>query len=246
MNRRPTLPLLAILAASAVAQLAAAPPAFAQADASAQFATTTLSLSATGEVQVAPDQAWLRTGVATDAASAAEAVAQNRTKMSAVVTAMAAQGVGGPDVQTSALELTAQYADAGQGRRRLTGYEAHNIVTVRMRDLARVGAVVDALVAVGANEIDGVDFDVADRSPVEDQARRAAVKALEAKAALYADATGYRLKRLVSLSEGGGPVFQPMARMARVVVTGSHVATPVAPGELTVRIDVQGEYELSR
>ena len=72
-------------------------------------------------------------------------------------------------------------------------------------------------------------------------------RALQAKAALYAEATGYRVRRLVSLSEGGGPTFMPMARRAEVVVTGARLhPTPVAPGKLTVRVSVNGEYELSR
>jgi uncharacterized protein YggE len=158
---------------------------------------------------------------------------------------MTAHGIGGADVQTSALQLSAQYADQDKGPRRLTGYQAQNTITVRVSELAQVGAVVDALVAAGANEIEGVDFDIADRRPVEDQARRLAVKALEARAALYAEATGYRVKRLVSLSEGGGPVLQPMMRMAAMAVP-LRPTTPVAPGELTVRVSVDGEYELTR
>lgn len=245
MTMRALAILLTCIPAAAMAQAVVAPSAVAQTGDAAQFSATTLNLTADGEVRVAPDQAWLQTGVSTTAATAAEAVAHNRARMNAVVQAMAAKGVSGPDVQTSALELTAQYAEDAQGPRRLSGYQAHNIVTVRVRDLTRVGAVVDALVAAGANEIEGVNFDLADRRPVEDQARRLAVKALEAKAALYAEATGYRIKRLVSLSEGGGPVFQPMARMAPMALA-ARAPTPVAPGELTVSINVSGEYELAR
>jgi len=118
-------------------------------------------------------------------------------------------------------------------------------VTIVVEELARLGPAVDAVTAAGANQINGISFGLKDSSAAEDQARLAAVKALRAKAELYAAATGYRVSRLVSLSEGGGiepgPVV-PMMMKARMAAA----PTPVAAGELTVRIDVNGLYELAK
>jgi hypothetical protein len=235
--------LLAVGLFSAVA--AAAPPALAQDEGAAEFRATTLSLSADGEVRVRPDLAVINLGVRTEGQTAAEALSRNRDRMSATVAALRAQGVAEADIQTSNLNLDPQYFDDGKSPRRLTGYQASNTVSVRLHDMMRVGPVVDALVAAGANQIDNISFQLSDSRPAEDAARREALKALQGKADLYAQATGYRLQRLVRLSEGGGG-FQPRMMAAEVVAFGARKATPVEPGELTVRISVSGVYELAR
>jgi uncharacterized protein YggE len=241
MNRFPL-----VVAAAAALGLAAVPPAFAQAPAGgdAVFRATTLNLSAYGETRVRPDQATITLGVVTQGSSAAEAMRLNRERMTGTVAALKAQGLAERDIQTSSLDLQAQYAyEQGQAPR-LTGYQASNQVSVTVRDLARLGAVVDAVVQAGANQVAGISFSLADPTAAEDAARRAAVKALAAKAALYAQATGYRIGRLVNLSENGGytaPPPRPLA-MARMAAE----ATPVQPGELKVRIEVNGTYELAR
>ena len=114
-------------------------------------------------------------------------------------------------------------------------------------DLGRLGAALDAAVAVGANQIQGVSFGLRDPATAENEARRRAVTALQAKANLYAGALGGRVGRLVTLNEGGGynpppPRPMPMARMAVAEAAG----TPVSGGELVVRIDINGVYELVR
>ena len=219
--------------------------ALAQPDDAARFAATTLDLSAQGEVRAAPDLAVIDVGVQAQAITARAAFAQARTQMNAIFAAMHGQGIKDDDIQTSDISLQAQYADEdGKGPRRLNGYEASNTVSVRLHDLTRIGSVVDALVAAGANQINGVRFTLADPKSAEDQARRLAVRALQAKAELYAQATGYHVKRLVSLSEagGGGPVMPEMA-LSRM---RAFAATPVAAGELTVRSDVSATFELTR
>jgi uncharacterized protein len=231
---------LSLLATAALAQTAD----------DAEFRATTLSLSATGEVRAAPDLAQISVGVENQGANAAEAVARNRREMAAVVAALHAQGVADPDIQTENLSLQPQYTFQSGQPRQLTGYQATNEVSVRLHDLSRVGQVVDALVAAGANQINSIDFEISDRTPVEDAARQAALKALAAKAALYAQASGYHIARLVRLQEGSAPTIQPLRRMipGEVIVTGSRLGapTPVAAGELTVSETVSAEYELTR
>ena len=211
----------------------------------AEFAATTLTLSASGEVRTRPDLAVIDLGVQAEARTAAGAFAQARVQMNAIASALHGQGVAEDDVQTSQLSLQAEYAD-GDGRRPrlLTGYQASNSVSVRLHDIGRVGALVDAMVGAGANSVNGVSFQLADPSAAEDEARRIAVKALQAKADLYAQATGYRIRRLVSLSEGGGssggPV--PMFTVRRMAFR----STSVAGGELTVSASVNAQYELAR
>lgn len=237
---------LALAAGAAIVTAGVALTPLPAAAADAAFSATTLNLSAAGETRIAPDQATITLGVQTQAATAAEAMAQNRARMNAVIAALKAERIAERDIQTAGLNLNAQYAYDNGKPPRLTGYQASNDVTVTVRDLAQLGAAADAVVKAGANQINGIAFGIANPRAAEDQARRAAVQTLSAKAALYAEATGLRIARLVNLSEAGGyapPPPRPMFRMAAMADAAQ--ATPVQPGELTVRVEVSAIYELA-
>ncbi|MHC3128156.1 membrane protein [Brevundimonas sp. GN22] len=206
-----------------------------------------LNLSATGEVKIAPDMATVSFGVMTEAATAQEAMSANATKMNQVITALRRAGIEQRDVQTSGLNLSAQYDYQENQPPRLRGYQASNRVTVRVSDLTKVGNTVDAVVAAGVNQIDGVEFGLRDPSAAEDQARQLAVRALQAKAALYAQALGKPLGEIRSLTESGGYVPQPRPVMyARAASADMGGSTPIEGGELSVKIDITGVYSLSR
>ena len=233
------------LGAAVVLVMALSSQAQAQPSDAAAFAATTLLLSASGEVCVQPDLAVLNLGVQGDGPDAAQAFARTRARTNALFAALRAQGVADADIQTAGLNLQAQYAEEnGKGPQVLTGYRASNTVDVRLHDISHAGAVIDALVSAGANQVNGISFQLSNPSVAEDEARRLAVKAVQAKAELYAEATGYRVRRLVSLSEGGGgyagPVY-PMMAMRRMAAE-----TPVAAGEATVSATVSATFELVR
>ncbi len=232
------------LACALLAATAAIADAQATTDAGRLFDATTLSLSAHGETKIVPDEATITLGVQTTAPAAAEAMARNAEQMTEVTAALRRAGVADKDIQTSNLSLNAQYVYVANEPAKLTGYQASNAVRITVEDLARLGPAVDAVTAAGANQIDGISFGLKDPTAAEDQARLAAVKALRAKADLYAGATGYHVGRLVSLSEGGGYVPGPVQPMAMVRMAAAK--TPVEAGELTVGIDVTGLYELAR
>ena len=206
-----------------------------------------LNLSAYGEVKAAPDMATINFAVVTEAATAAEAMSQNAARMNQVMTALNRAGIEARYVQTSGLNLSAQYDYVQNEPPRLRGYQASNQVTVIINDLTRVGSTADAVVAAGVNQINGISFGLRDPSAAENEARRLAVRALQAKAALYSEALGTPLGGIRSLSEGGGYSPQPpmpmYAMRAQAMDAGS---TPVAAGELTVRIDITGVYDLVR
>jgi uncharacterized protein YggE len=242
-----------LLAASAAAMLlaSAAVPAMAQAPSAAMTAEAlkppTLSLSAQGETRIKPDMASITLGVTAEAPSAAEAVRQNATKMNAVLAALKRAGLADKDIQTSSLNLSPQYVYQENLQPRLTGYQVSNQVTVTVHDLTRLGQAVDAVVGAGATNIGNISFGLTDPKAAEDEARLKAVAAVQAKAELYAKATGHRIARLASLSEGGGytpPPPMPVYAMARM--EKSMDSTPVAAGEVSVRIDVSAVYEMAR
>ncbi|HEY5409900.1 MAG TPA: SIMPL domain-containing protein [Caulobacteraceae bacterium] len=237
---------LPVLWGAAALALAGAAGAQSAPDADAMFHATTLSISASGEVKALPDKAAVGLGVQTTAATAAQAMADNAGRMTQVIAALRRQGLEGKDVQTSGVNLAAQYDYQPNKPPRLIGYQASNQVTVSVHDVARIGPALDAATAAGADSVNGVSFGLEHPEALEDQARLKAVQALQARAQLYAGAAGYRVGRLVSLSEGGGVQPLPYAPKMMTMAAARAAPTPIEPGELTVRIEVSGLYELAR
>jgi hypothetical protein len=230
---------------------AAAAPAWAQGlvpvEGDAAFRATTLSLSSSGEARTTPDQASISLGVTVDAPTAAQAMQRNREQMNRVVAAVRAQGILERDIQTSGLNLNPQYVHEENKAPRVTGYQASNQVTLNVRDLARLGPVVDAVVGAGANQINGVSFGLQNVDAASNQARQTAIRNLQQKAELYAGAMGLRIVRLVTLSESGGYTPRPPQMFRREMAQAASMdATSVSPGEVEVRVDVNAVYELAR
>lgn len=213
----------------------------------AQFRATTLNLTAQGEIHVAPDMATITLGVTEQAPTAQGAMAANATHITAVTSALRRQGIADRDIQTSNLNLNPQYQYAEGQPPRLTSYQASNQVIIRVNDLTRLGPAIDAVVSAGANLVQGISFGLKDSQGSEDAARKLAAKALTAKAELYATATatGYHISRLVALSESGSYAPQPILPMAMARLAKAD-STPISAGELTVRVEVSGSYELAR
>ncbi|HEX6866824.1 MAG TPA: SIMPL domain-containing protein [Caulobacteraceae bacterium] len=232
-----------ILAGAAASATAQTPPEVAD----NMFRATTLNVSAQGETKVAPDMATISLGVQTQEPTAQAAIAANAEKMSRVVAALKKGGLADKDIQTSNLSLSPQYVYQENLPPRLTGYQASNQVTVTVHDLSRLGKIVDATVNAGADNVGGVSFGIDDPTEAENAARLEAVRKLRAKADLYAGAAGYRVSRLVTMSEGGGysapPPPMPMMAMR---AESAKYDTSVSPGELNVQVSVSATYELSR
>ena len=159
--------LLATAAAAAPAFADAAPPSAAD----SAFHATTLNLAAYGETKIAPDMATITLGVTTDAKTAAEAMTANARQMNQMLTALARAGIASKDIQTSNLNLGAQYVYAQNQPPRLTGYQASSQVSVTVHDLSRLGAAVDATVSAGANQVNGISFGLHDSTAAENAAR---------------------------------------------------------------------------
>jgi uncharacterized protein YggE len=206
-----------------------------------------LNLSAYGEVKATPDMATISFGVVTEAPTAAEAMTQNAARMNEVMTALRRAGIPAGKIQTSGLNLSAQYDYVENQPPRLRGYQASNQVTVIIEDLTKVGSTADAVVSAGVNQINGISFGLKDPTAAENQARQLAVRNLQAKAALYAQALGVDLGGVRSVTEGGGYMPQPPRPMyARAEMAMDAGGTPVSAGELTIRIDITGVYDLNR
>ena len=235
-------PLATLLAAFALSA-----PVAAHAQAAPWPATdgTLLSVSSQAEARRAPDMATISAGVVTQAADGNAAMRQNAEQMNRVLAALKTAGVDGKDVQTSGINLNPQYRYEDNQPPRITGYQASNTVNVKLREVAKMGKVLDALVASGANQVNGPSFGIDDPEPLYDRARLDALKAARARAETYAGALGVRVRRIVSISEGGAAMPSPMPRMA-MMKAEAYDSTPVAAGESSVSVNLDVVFELGR
>lgn len=227
---------LVLLALVAFAPLAS------QAAESAPASGTLLKVSATGEVQRAPDVAQLGVGVVTEAADAKAALAANAAQMTRVVDAVRRAGVAERDVQTTGVSLQPQYAYRENQAPRITGYQAHNRVSVKVRDMGKVGEVLDAFVAAGANQVDGPAFTLDEPEAALDEARRVALERARARAAMYAKALGLKIVRIASIDESGTGFEPPRPMMMAKAMDAA--STPVLPGEQSHAVTLNVVFEL--
>ncbi len=203
---------------------------------------TVLDVSATGTSTRVPDLALIQAGVVTQSATAGEAMAQNSARMATVLAALRKAGVAERDIQTSNVGLAPQYRYAENQPPVITGYQASNQVTVRFRDIAKSGAILDALVREGANNIAGPSLMVDKPEAALDEARTRAIAVARARADLYAKAAGLRVDRILSISESGGmPAPVPMMAMR---AEAKFADTEVVAGERELSVSVQVRFLL--
>jgi uncharacterized protein YggE len=198
-----------------------------------------ITVTGEAEASLAPDLAMLTAGVTTNGKNAREASEANAKAMTAVMGALKALGIDERDIATTRLSLYPLHDNKGN-ESRITGFQASNQVTVKIRDVAKTADVLDRLVAAGANDIGGLQFVVSAPSKPLDAAREAAMADAKRKAEIYAKAAGVILGPAKMISEEGGIAPPP------VIMRREAAATPVSAGELTHRVSVTVSYELQR
>lgn len=233
----------ALVAAVAVTAHAFATPALAEPRPEEGIVET----SGEGSASVAPDLAIVSSGVVTSSPTAATALKANAAAMTKVFAAAKQAGIEDRDIATSGLSVQPQY-DYGDGARprspTLVGYEARNTVTIRVRAVDKAGSVVDTLVAAGSNQIEGLSFDVSNRSAKLDEARREAVKDARRKAELLATAAGAKLGAVLSIREGADEDEPVRPFAARAKALDAAAPTPIAKGEQELRAHATVRWRL--
>ncbi len=209
---------------------------------------TLLNISAQADAKRVPDVATLSAGVVTQAVDGNTAMRENAVQMDKVMAAIKAAGIAEPDIQTSGINLSPQYRYADNEAPRITGYQANNTVSLKVRDITKLGKVLDSLAAQGANQINGPSFEIDQPEPVYDEARLAALKKAQARAETYAKSLGLRVRRIVSISEGNQGGFRPMPMMAMAAGRSAkaEMDTAVSPGESSVSVSLDVVFELGR
>jgi len=206
---------------------------------------TLLSISAQGRSESRPDLATVSLGVVTEGATAAAALSANAQRMNGLIAALRRAGVAERDIQTTNVSVNPQYVYQENQAPRISGYQATNTVNARVRNLDNLGRVIDASVNAGGNTVNGVSFSHQDPDAQADAARRDAMTEARRIAALYAQAAGLSVHRIISISEGAAysPPF-PMPMMARMEAMAAPAPTPVAPGEIETTASVSVMFEL--
>jgi uncharacterized protein YggE len=219
--------------------------------ASAQNAERIPSLSASGEgvVTAAPDLAIVNIGVVSKGATAREALDANNTDMQSVIDAIRAAGIEDPDIGTSGFSINPVYdipPEPLQGQPReapsIVGYEVTNQVTVRIRELAESGAVLDQVVSAGANQINSISFDIDDQEKLRDEAIRLAIADARRKAEIMAEAAGVDMLRILSVSIND--FAQPVMFDRAVAMAAPAPAVPILGGEHSITVNATVEWEI--
>ncbi len=203
----------------------------------------TISVSGTGIIKARPDVADMSIGVAVTRDRAGDASIEAANQMAAVIDALLAAGIAQDDIQTTQLSLDPVY-DYDRSPAKLTGYQATNIVSATIRDLAKVGAIVDAAVDAGANSVGGISFRVDDSAALTVQARDAAMANAKATADQLAAAAGVEITGVISIAEVVSQPPMPMYFAEDSAVAGRGATTPVLPGNVDVSVQVSVVYSI--
>ncbi len=235
--------LLAVLMLGAATLPAAA--AAQQASITQTIAGTRLDINATGEVTRVPDVAIISAGVVSRAPTAVAALQDTANRMERVLAALKRAGVADRDIQTSSVNLNAEYRYPENQSPQLVGYTASNTVTIRFRDIKSSGKIVDALVSEGSNQISGPNLIVDKPEAALDEARAKAIAIGRARADLYARSLGMRVVRVVAVNESGGyyappPPPPPAPMMERA----QFASTKIEPGEQKLQVNLAMTFEL--
>lgn len=190
-----------------------------------------------GVVKRAPDRAWVTIAAESRAKTPAEAQKLNAEAMTSVTQKLKGLGLAGDAVRTTAYNLQPEF-DFVNGRRNLRGYVAQNAVEVRVDDLARVGAVLDAAVGAGATNVSGIRFDLKDRAAAERDALSQAVADARARAHAAASGAGMAVDRVLRIEETGVPAPPRPVPMMMAQAREARAETPIDPGQLEIRVSV--------
>ena len=203
-----------------------------------------ITVTGEGTVSVAPDSANLRAGVITDAKTAQDAGSVNAAAMSAVMTVIKDAGIAAKDVQTFRYAIRPVYDGGRPVRERIIGFQASNSVIVTIRELDKIGSLIDRLVGAGANDMGGVEFTVSDGSKALDAARSEAIADARRKAEVFAKAAGVKIGAPLTITEQSSGLARPYPVMMRA--SGAPPETPIASGEQSLHVTVAVSFELLR
>ena len=248
MLKIPGLPRIALQAALVLAALASA-----SAWANTSEPSPRILVSGQGSAEIAPDMAVLQLIVTREADTARAALDANSAAMAQVIKALRGEGIAERDIQTDNFSIQPKYVyppQKSQGEQQppqIVGYTVRNGLAVRVRDLGKLGAIMDQSVTLGVNEGGNILFTNDDPSAAIDQARASAVKDAMARAKTLAAAAGVRLGKVLEISEQSYmPAPVRMMRAEMMMAAPAADAVPVAAGESSYQVTVSLTYAIEQ
>lgn len=207
----------------------------------------TLNANGVGEVAITPDVAYVFVGVRSQAENVEDALNQNNKQSAAVSSALQELGVDPLDIQTSAFNIYPQqfYGPMGPTSPEDMGtvmYVVENTVYITVRDLQKLGGILNAVVRAGANNINGINFDVSDKSEAIAQARKLAIDAAKSKAQAIAADAGIQLGNLITLNVYENQNVVPLYEGK--YLGGAGAGVPVSAGQMKVQVTADLLYEI--
>lgn len=192
-----------------------------------------------GSVEAPPDGAEIRTGVVSEGATAREALTANSAAMRKVIDGLKAAGIDAKDIQTQQFQISPRYRDyKGRGSQQIEAYVVHNQVEVKVRDIARIGEVLDQVVTLGANQASTINFLVSDAERRKDEARKLAVENAMHRARLLAQSAGAKLGPVLTITEEVMGPRPPRPMVARSSMSAESVPIESGSETLSVRVEV--------
>lgn len=230
---------LFVLLFTAAGLLGLAQPAAASGD---QVLIPSITVVGSGKTAAQPDQGEINVGVVTQRPAAVDAMSENSAAVRRVMQRLSELGVVQKDIRTNNLNLNPVYARPGKAEEkpRIVGYEVTNQVHITVRDLERMGTILDAVVREGANRLNGVSFAVADPTSLLDEARTKAIQDAQRKAELYAAATAVTLGEVLSVQEV--PPQLPRPEYFRLAQAQDSVA--ISPGQMEFQVNITVIYRI--
>lgn len=213
-------------------------------EAKAEATVGKITVSGEGKVTVTPDVAHVTIGVQTQNADAKEAQAENNRDMTKLIEAVIAEGIAEKDIQTTGYSIYPSYGKDSEGK--ITGYTAYNNVTVTIKDLNKIGAVLETALANGGNVAGGIQFGILDSSKHYEEALTLAIENAKIKGTTIAKAIGKTIGIPVEINETGGN-YVPYQRVEAAYMAGGMVMdagySSIQTGELNVTANIQVVYE---
>jgi uncharacterized protein YggE len=207
-----------------------------------------IELSVSEQVDSAPDTASFSTGVETKAPTATQAMRDNSRKARVVIDKLKSLGIAAKDIQTTGINLNADYQyDRATKANRFVGYRVSNQVRATVRDIDKLGMILDALVrSGGATNLNGPHFSIDDDSDLKALARQRALENARTRAISYAKASGYSDVRVLSIAESLRNRSQGAAPMMARMADAAMESVPVAPGQVGTSVSLNITYEMTR
>ena len=203
----------------------------------------TISLTGSGIVKTTPDMVEISTGVTSEAPSARAALDKNTESMTEVVEALKRDGIEAKDIQTANFSVGPVYRREKDGKPpTIVGYRVTNQVRITLRDTGKLGAILDKVVSLGANQIGSIEFGVSEPEALKDEARKLALKNATDNAKLYAEAAGVGLGPILSISEQESSYQPRYAPAASRMEAAADV--PIEAGTASVQVRVNVTWEL--